>query len=109
VSKKGLLIDYAYCTGCHSCEIACKQENQHPPGRWGIKLTEMVFENDGRVSVDYLPIPTEQCNLCARRTQAGELPACVKHCQTRCMSYGEVSELAKVMEKGTRTALFVPS
>lgn len=22
----GLLIDYDYCTGCHSCETACKME-----------------------------------------------------------------------------------
>ena len=24
--KYGLLIDYTWCTGCHSCEIACKVE-----------------------------------------------------------------------------------
>ena len=23
----GLLIDYEYCTGCQSCEVACKEEH----------------------------------------------------------------------------------
>lgn len=23
MARYGLLIDYAYCTGCHTCEIAC--------------------------------------------------------------------------------------
>jgi Fe-S-cluster-containing dehydrogenase component len=25
--KKGLLIDYHYCTGCHSCEVAYQQKH----------------------------------------------------------------------------------
>lgn len=25
--RNGLLIDYEFCTGCQSCEIACKQEH----------------------------------------------------------------------------------
>ena len=25
--KYGLLIDYTWCTGCHSCEMACKVEH----------------------------------------------------------------------------------
>ncbi|HBT95151.1 MAG TPA: oxidoreductase, partial [Coriobacteriia bacterium] len=23
---KGILINYEYCTGCHSCEVACRNE-----------------------------------------------------------------------------------
>ena len=26
MSKYALIIDYKYCTGCHSCEMACKVE-----------------------------------------------------------------------------------
>ena len=77
VSKKGLLVDYAYCTGCHSCEIACKQENQHPPGRWGIKVTEMVFESDGRVSARATCLSRPRTAICAHdgRRRAMCLPA----------------------------------
>lgn len=108
MSKKGLLIDYEYCTGCHTCEVACKQEHQYPPGKWGIKVNELVMETFHKVAVDYLPFPTDLCDLCHRRTQAGELPSCVKHCQANCMTYGEIGELAQTMEKKAKMVLFAP-
>ena len=37
----GLLIDYEYCTGCHSCEVACAQEYKHKAGVRGIKVFEV--------------------------------------------------------------------
>ena len=44
MAKKGygLLIDYEYCTGCYSCEVACKNELKLPHGKWGIKLLKNV-------------------------------------------------------------------
>jgi serine/threonine protein kinase len=27
MARYGLLIDYEYCTGCHSCEVACQMEH----------------------------------------------------------------------------------
>ena len=29
---KGILINYDYCTGCHSCEVACKKASACPKG-----------------------------------------------------------------------------
>ena len=40
--KHGLLIDYEYCTGCHTCEVACAQEYQWPGGMGGMKVMEVV-------------------------------------------------------------------
>ena len=40
--RKGLMIDYEYCTGCHSCEVACKQEHGYPVGKGGIHLNEIM-------------------------------------------------------------------
>ncbi len=37
-----LLIDYKYCSGCHACEIACKNELGLGLGQHGIKLLEMA-------------------------------------------------------------------
>jgi Fe-S-cluster-containing dehydrogenase component len=105
--RKGLLIEYEYCTGCHSCEVACKQENQYPAGIGGIKLNEIVTEGD-RLRIDYLPFPTKYCNLCANRVSTGEQPACVKACQAATIWYGDVGDLAKIMENKPHAALFTP-
>jgi Fe-S-cluster-containing dehydrogenase component len=105
--RKGLLIEYEYCTGCHSCEVACKQEHQYPAGKWGIKLNEIVTEGD-RLRIDYIPFPTKYCDLCARRVNAGEQPACVKSCQASTMWYEELGQLSAIMESKPRSALFAP-
>jgi Fe-S-cluster-containing dehydrogenase component len=58
--------------------------------------------------VDFVPVTTRFCDLCAERTQRGEQPACVKHCQATCMTYGSVPKLAKAQEKQPRSSLFAP-
>ena len=108
MSEFGLLVEYHYCTGCLTCEVACQQEHNHPASRTGIKVTEYVMETPSGLSIDYLPFPTALCDLCVARTQRGEQPSCVKHCQANCMRYGRVDELAKEMEKKPRMVLFKP-
>lgn len=109
MSKKGLLIDYKYCTGCLTCEVACKQENQLPVGNWGVKVSKIIQDLGERVSIYYTPVFTELCNLCKKRVADGtEIPSCVKHCQANCMKYGPVSELVKEMETDKELMLVVP-
>ena len=108
MAKKGLLIHYDYCTGCHACEVACKQEHDYPAGRWGIMVKDCTRETEGKVQVDFLPFPTDLCDLCVSRVRDGQKPACVKHCMAACISYGELANLAKEMESTPRSALFAP-
>jgi Fe-S-cluster-containing dehydrogenase component len=105
----GLLIDYEYCTGCHTCEVACCQEYGWPAGMGGMKVIEMVepLPND-KAYLAYLPFPTELCVLCAARTRKGLEPACVQHCMAACMQYGRVEDLAKEMVRKPRMVLWVP-
>jgi Fe-S-cluster-containing dehydrogenase component len=93
VSKNGLLIEYNFCTGCHTCEVACQQEHDFPAGKNGINVTEF---------------PTDLCDLCINRYQQGEEPACVKHCQARVMQFGPISKLATEMENRPKMVLFAP-
>jgi Fe-S-cluster-containing dehydrogenase component len=107
MKEKGLLIDYDFCTGCHTCEVACKQANSYPEGRWGIKVFEFVQQKtDSRVEINYLPYPTDLCNLCSKRTEQGELPSCVKHCQADCMRFGDIEELTTELMKKPKQVLF---
>ena len=107
--KNGLLINYEYCTGCHTCEVACQQEHDFPVGKCGIKVTEYVYAAEKKpVAVDFQPFVTELCDLCSKRVAGGELPACVKHCQAFCMSFGPLGELAKQMETKPRSVLCAP-
>ena len=114
---KGILINNEYCTGCHSCEVACKKYLELPEGKYGIKLSETgPFEYTDDESVrpadrwewTYTPIVTKACNLCADRTAKGKMPMCVQHCQAWCMYFGELDDLIKRMDGKSRWALFTP-
>ena len=114
MDMNGLLIDYEWCTGCHTCEIACQQEHGFAPrnvlekGKVGISPYEIGPHDlgNGRVQYEFLPVPTALCDLCADRVEKGKLPTCVKHCQAGCMQYGSVEELSKKMTS-KKMVLFV--
>ena len=90
-SNRGIIIQYDFCTGCHACEVACKKERGL--GRW---------------DYFFLPAPTDLCNLCEERVEAGKLPACVHNCQAKVMEYGDVEQLAKKMTYIKKCVLFAP-
>ena len=108
MSKVSLVFSQTDCCGCHTCEVACKQEHGYPEGRWGIMVKDCTRETNGKVQVDFLPFPTDLCDLCVARTRGGEQPACVKHCMAACMKYGKIEDLAKEMANKPRQVLWVP-
>lgn len=111
MSDQALLINYELCTGCHSCEVACKEEHDIPLGKWGIKVAE-----DGPWKIedenwhwDYVPIPTELCDMCEARLAEGKQPMCVQSCQPKVMEFGTAAELAARMDEiGHRCVIFKP-
>jgi Fe-S-cluster-containing dehydrogenase component len=109
---KGILINYEYCTGCHSCEIACKKYLELEKGDFGIKLTETgpakytSGRHAGKWEWTWSPVITHACNGCADRVAVGKMPMCVQHCQAWCMYFGEAEELVKKMDGKTRFALY---
>lgn len=106
--EKGLLINYEYCTGCHTCEVACKLSKHLPSGAYGIKLMQDGPRQnpDGSWEYTYLPLPTNLCDLCADRVSEGRLPACVHHCQSACMYFGTLDELEEIAKDKPRSAIF---
>ena len=109
---KGILVDYEWCSGCHSCEMACMVELSHahfPQGRCGIKIHEEgPYEYaPGKWTDINMPIFTDLCDQCASRRAAGEkLPSCVKHCQARVLKYGEIEDLARDLAAKPKQVLY---
>lgn len=111
MSQNGLLINYGWCTGCHSCEIACRNTNEIPLDQWGIKLAQIgPFKlTNERTEWNYVPVPTSLCDLCVDRVAEGRKPACVHNCLAKCMEYGPLEELMKRMaEIGSKVNIFLP-
>ena len=109
MGRYGLLIDYEYCSGCQSCEVACKEEHGFPVGKFGIRVySDGPWQiNNRQTNWNKVPVPTDLCDLCADRVAAGRKPTCVHHCQGLCMYYGPVEDLARQMTS-SHMVLFTP-
>lgn len=111
-SQYGLLIDYEYCSGCQSCEVSCKEEHNYPVGKWGIRVLEdgpwEIEDGTGIFNYNYIPVPTDLCDLCVRRTAGGREPLCVHHCLANVITYGPLEELSKKLGEKTKQVLWVP-
>lgn len=109
---KGILVDYEWCSGCHTCEMACAVELSHkdfPEGHCGVKIHEEgVYRIGEDVWTDInMPIFTDLCDKCEGRIAAGEAePTCVKHCQARVLTFGELEELAKMLADKPKQVLY---
>ena len=108
MAKHGILVDYEWCTGCHSCEFACQMEHGFPVGQTGVMVKEVGpyrIEGD-HWQYAYMPVPTDQCDLCAARRELGKVPTCVQHCQAKCLEYGPLEELNAKLAAKTKQAVF---
>ena len=112
---KGILVNYEFCTGCHSCEVACKKYLGLREGEYGIKVLELgpytySKEPKGNKKWEWTWIPalTKMCDLCAERTEKGKMPMCVQHCQAWCMAYGELNDLIKNVDEKSRYMILTP-
>lgn len=104
----GLLISRKWCTGCHSCEMACQVEHGYPSGQGGIRLAQFGpwKMDNGKWNYTFEPVPTRQCDLCANRIAEGKLPTCVHHCQARCIEFGKVEDLAEKLKSMPESSLY---
>ncbi len=69
-TRYGFLIDLRKCIGCHTCQVACKVENDVPLGVYRTWVKEVEKGVYPRVRKHFLPILCNQC----------EKPACVSVC-----------------------------
>lgn len=69
-----IMITPELCIGCIACFEAC------PFGALQLNPETQV---------------AEKCTLCVHRTDAGLEPACVHHCPSRCMYFGDINDLMR--------------
>lgn len=109
----GLLIDTEYCSGCHSCELACRNQNGLKLDQYGIKVCEVgpfvVDEAADKYIWNYEPVVTELCNTCVERRVNGEKAACELHCLADAIVVGAVDDLMTLAkEKGKHVNILIP-
>lgn len=109
MSRKGMLINYDYCTGCHSCEVACRVEHGFPDDQGGIAVMQVgpwEYAPD-QFEYAFMPVITDQCDQCKDRLAEGKDPMCVHHCQAAVMTYGDAAELGKEAPEGSKSVVYV--
>lgn len=71
MTRLTMVADLDRCTGCRSCEVACKEEHGLPPGPAFIRLEQAGPEGEfPDLRMYYLPIACQQCLQ----------PSCVAQC-----------------------------
>ena len=109
MAVKGILIDYYYCSGCHTCEMACATSHNLPIEKSSVKLHhEGAYEIDGDVwQDDWIPFFTKNCNLCQGGEAAHDgVPMCVRHCQSQSIKIGDIVELANELATKPNQVLY---
>ncbi|MEL0001634.1 MAG: 4Fe-4S dicluster domain-containing protein, partial [Rhodospirillales bacterium] len=71
MSRLALMIDVERCTGCKSCEVACKAEHGLGPGERRNRVLWLGGERqNGTPTLDFLKLACQQCDR----------PACLRAC-----------------------------
>lgn len=110
MEEVALYIDYEWCSGCRSCELACRNEHDIPRGQFGIRVLEDKpwKMDDGSWNWNYIPIPSRLCDLCSERISAGKEPSCVQHCQAKCIKFGPYEELKEKLSNKRMSMIIRP-
>jgi len=70
--KYAMVVDQRRCVACMACVIACKKENEVPPGQFRTRVVEQVEGEFPRLRME---LRSELCNHC-------DNPPCVYNCPT---------------------------
>jgi Fe-S-cluster-containing dehydrogenase component len=99
----GLIASLELCVGCFACEVACKQEHHLPEGQKGIQVVTLgPYEPRGELAMDFVPMATERCDLCADRRAAGQRPFCAQVCPTQALRFYSGEKILGLLRRGER-------
>ena len=96
--EMAFLVNLDRCIGCYACEIACKDENDLPPGVGRVKVKVVDAGEFNRFYVPAFALDRRDaggCTLCPQLQIEGRRPACVGNCLTNALHFGELEEIRK--------------
>ena len=101
--QTGLVANLELCMGCFACEVVCKQEQDLPEGKKGMEVVTLgPYEVNGELAMDFVPIATDECDLCTSRTGAGDRPFCAEVCPTKALTLRKDGEILRLLHKKDR-------
>lgn len=105
-STIGMLLDLDMCTGCYTCQTACRETNHYGyDEQWMQVVRRDPYFIDGKLRMYHLVAPSlDKCGLCYQNDPD---PLCVKTCSSAALFVGPLDELTAMM-KGRHAALFGP-
>lgn len=108
-----ILVNLHRCTGCWTCSMACKVQNELPDEDFWVTVRtlgsgEGIDRPSGTwpdLHMSWMPVWSKSCVRCAPRLAEGHAePFCVKCCPNGALTYGEDvdAEVQSLREKGFR-------
>lgn len=103
----GMLVQLDRCTGCFSCQTACRQTNHFS---YDEKWMEVVRRNpvmvDGKLRMYHLLAPS--LDKCAECVAKDPTPLCQKVCMGNCLFVAPVEKLLPLLSKKEKSLLYTP-
>ena len=107
-----IFVDRLRCTGCWTCSLACMTGNKLADGKFFVSVRTLGSgEGIDRpagvwpdLHMSWMPVYSQHCIKCKPRTEAGELPYCVKNCPNKALAYGAdaAEKIEAARQRGAR-------
>lgn len=112
VTDDTIFVDLLRCTGCWTCALSCMTGNKLKDGQYFVNVRTLGSgEGIDRpagvwpdLHMSWMPCYTHACIKCKPRTDAGELPYCVKSCPNKALAFGPdaVEKIEAARKRGAR-------
>lgn len=112
IAPDTIFVDLLRCTGCWTCALSCMTGNNLKDGKFFVDV-KTLGSGEGidrpagtwpNLHMSWMPVYRKSCIKCVDRTEAGELPYCVKNCPNKALAYGEdvPAKVQAARERGAR-------
>lgn len=103
----GVLLNAERCTGCYSCQSACREANQVPfEEKWLEVVRRKPVMIDGELSLYHLIAPPlDKCASCVEHENP---PLCVRVCMATSLFVAPVEKLLPMLKNKGKWVLYAP-